>query len=237
MDPSQATPKPAASDFTGDRKSDILWHHATRGEVWLWPMDGAARTAETYVRTVAEPGWEIRGLGDQTGDGKADMLWRHAPTGMLYLWTMNGQHGRGGDVRRDGGPGVRHRGDGRLQRRREGRTSCGGTSTNGELWMWLMNGAATLSADVRRHGGPGVRGAGVGRPERRREGRHRLAARDGGRRVGVADERGDADVGDVCGDGRRNSATRSSGWRTTRATGRRTSCGTTRRAAKCGCGR
>ena len=56
MDPSQATPKPAASDFTGDLKSDILWRHATRGEVWLWPMDGATRASELQVRTVSEPG-------------------------------------------------------------------------------------------------------------------------------------------------------------------------------------
>ena len=46
----------AGSDFTGDRKSDILWHHATRGDVWLWPMDGGGETAETYVRTVGGAG-------------------------------------------------------------------------------------------------------------------------------------------------------------------------------------
>ena len=57
------------SDFTGDRKSDVLWRHATQGDLWLWPMAGGARTAETYVRTLNQPGWEIRGLGDQTGDG------------------------------------------------------------------------------------------------------------------------------------------------------------------------
>jgi len=57
-------------DFTGDLKSDILWRHATQGDLWLWPMDGATRTAETYVRAVPDTNWEIRGLGDQTGDGK-----------------------------------------------------------------------------------------------------------------------------------------------------------------------
>ena len=31
------------SDFGGDGKSDILWHHASRGEVWVWPMNGRQR--------------------------------------------------------------------------------------------------------------------------------------------------------------------------------------------------
>jgi len=31
-----------AGDFNGDLKGDVLWRHATRGEVWLWPMDGTA---------------------------------------------------------------------------------------------------------------------------------------------------------------------------------------------------
>ena len=37
----------AGGDFTGDLKSDILWRHATRGDVWLWPMNGAAKVSET----------------------------------------------------------------------------------------------------------------------------------------------------------------------------------------------
>ena len=31
----------AGGDFTGDLKSDILWRHASVGDVWLWPMNGA----------------------------------------------------------------------------------------------------------------------------------------------------------------------------------------------------
>jgi hypothetical protein len=144
IDPAQASPAPVASDLTGDRKSDVLWRHETRGEVWLWPMNGATRTAENYVRTVSDTNWEIRGLGDQTGDGKADILWRHKITGAIYLWPMNGSTPLSetyvgavdpaydivgtGDFDGDGKSDIlwRH-------------------ATNGEVWIWLMDGATPLS--------------------------------------------------------------------------------------------
>ena len=62
--------RPATSsvrgDFTGDLKSDILWRHATRGDVWLWPMDGAARTVGDVrahgrrTRTGRSAAWATR---------------------------------------------------------------------------------------------------------------------------------------------------------------------------------
>jgi uncharacterized delta-60 repeat protein len=131
-------------EFSGDLKSDVLWHHATRGEVWVWPMNGPARTAETYIRTVADTGWEIRGLGDQTGDGQADILWRHETTGQIYFWPMNGSTPLAetyvatvdpaydivgvGDYNGDNKSDIlwRH-------------------LANGEVWIWLMDGATPLS--------------------------------------------------------------------------------------------
>ena len=135
---------PATSDFTGDAKSDLLWRHASGGDVWLWPMDGAARTAETFVRTVAGTDWEIRGQGDQNGDGMADLLWRNKVTGQIYFWPMDGATPQDeiyvttvdqaydivgtGDFDGDGKSDIlwRH-------------------LTNGDLWVWLMDGAMPLS--------------------------------------------------------------------------------------------
>ena len=43
-------------DYNGDGKADILWHHATRGEVWVWLMNGTTKLSETYVRDRAGSG-------------------------------------------------------------------------------------------------------------------------------------------------------------------------------------
>jgi len=77
-----------AYDFTGDLKSDVLWRHATGGDVWLWPMDGAAGRPN---RTCGACGHqlEIRGWGPDRRR-KADILWRHKVSGDIYFWPMDG---------------------------------------------------------------------------------------------------------------------------------------------------
>jgi len=81
---------PPHADLSGDGKADILWHHATRGEVWLWPMNGATRVSQAYVDAVPDVDYQIVGSGDYNGDGKADILWHHATRGEVWVWLMNG---------------------------------------------------------------------------------------------------------------------------------------------------
>jgi hypothetical protein len=69
-----------AGDFSGDGKGDVLWRHATRGEVWLWPMNETTVLSETYAATV-DPAYDIVGPGDYNGDGKSDILWRYLANG------------------------------------------------------------------------------------------------------------------------------------------------------------
>jgi len=134
-----------AVDVDGDGRSDILWRHTARGEVWLWPMVGPVLTAEIQLRTVADSAWEIRGLGDQTEDGHADILWRNRTTGMVYLWPMRGSTVGSESYLATVQPEYDIAGTGDY--------NGDGTSdilwrhlTNGELWVWLMNGTTVVSA-------------------------------------------------------------------------------------------
>jgi len=54
----------------GDGKADVLWHHATRGEVWLWPMAEPPGCRKRRSRTVSDTDYRIVGTGDYDGDGK-----------------------------------------------------------------------------------------------------------------------------------------------------------------------
>jgi lysophospholipase L1-like esterase len=86
------------ADFNGDGRSDILWRHASTGELYLWLMgsDGKTIMAQSPLGTVDpnnpanEHNWKIEASADFNNDGKADILWRDASTGELSLWLMNG---------------------------------------------------------------------------------------------------------------------------------------------------
>jgi hypothetical protein len=153
--------EPVFADFTGSRRSEILWHGATQGDVWLWPMNGTTPLAQTYVGAVADTSWEVRGIGDQTGDGKADILWRNRLTGAVYLWTMNGSTVLSQtyigtvDVAYDIVGAGDFNGDGRSD-------ILWRNVTTGDVWIWLMNGATPLSQVFVDRVDPGYSVVGVG---------------------------------------------------------------------------
>ena len=77
-------------DFDGDGEDDILWRNSTTGENYIYPMNGLSiKPVEGYLRTVADPNWQVVGTGDFDGDGKADILWRNSSTGQNYIYLMN----------------------------------------------------------------------------------------------------------------------------------------------------
>jgi hypothetical protein len=81
----------ALGDFNGDGRDDVLWRNRSTGENYLYPMDGRQiMPEEGYLRTVADPAWEVAQAGDFDGDGNADILWRNSATGENYVYSMNG---------------------------------------------------------------------------------------------------------------------------------------------------
>ena len=150
-----------AADFTGDLMRDILWRHGTQGDVWLWPMDGAATTSETYVRTVSDTTWEIRGQGDMTGDGKADLLWRNSVTGQVYFWPMNGPAPQDEIYVGTVDPAYDIVGTGDFDG--DGRSDIlWRNAAVGDVWVWLMDGATRVAETYVDTVDPGYVVKGVG---------------------------------------------------------------------------
>lgn len=72
------------NDLDGDGTSDLVWRHAAGGgnAVWL----GANPSTPKVIADVANPDWEIRGVGDFDGDGSGDIVWRNRDSGANALW-------------------------------------------------------------------------------------------------------------------------------------------------------
>lgn len=75
-----------ATDFNGDRKSDLLWRN-TDGSVAIWQMNSATATPGSVGRLTTD--WSIAGTGDFSGDAKADILLSNQ-NGRVTTWQMNG---------------------------------------------------------------------------------------------------------------------------------------------------
>ena len=88
----------AAAEFNADGRSDILWHHATSGQVAVWFMNGLVLAGGTLTTPegLPDPRWVLVATGDFNRDGQTDLLWRHLVSGQIAVWFMDGTVLRGG---------------------------------------------------------------------------------------------------------------------------------------------
>ena len=79
----------ASTDFTGDRKTDIVLDNGV-GSRLLYTMNGMTVLTSAPLPGAA-PGWVLAGIGDFNGDGKADLLWQNTADPMqFWIYLMNG---------------------------------------------------------------------------------------------------------------------------------------------------
>ncbi len=80
--------RPAADDFNGDGKSDLLIQNSS-GALFEWQMNGNTITSSNFVAGLGTD-WKVVGTGDFNGDAKSDILVQDTVSGALFEWQMNG---------------------------------------------------------------------------------------------------------------------------------------------------
>ncbi len=102
------------SDFTGNRRGDILIRNATTGDTQLLSLNASGLTLPPFTGAADDPniactpggnlnvtntaiglplppaGSQFFAAGDFNGDGITDIVWVQPGTGQLTLWLMNG---------------------------------------------------------------------------------------------------------------------------------------------------
>ena len=137
------------ADFNADGKPDVLWHHQSTGELFLWFMDGVQRVGSSYLsrRGVADTSWQIRGLADFNGDRKSDLLWHNQSTGELYVWLMDGTtQAAGASLTPSRVADTRWRVARAADFNADGKTDIlWHNQATGDLYVWYLNGTVTAA--------------------------------------------------------------------------------------------
>jgi hypothetical protein len=76
-------------DLDGDGNTDLVWRHATTGDVAVWFVNGTSLTSATVFANVQE-NWQITAFGDFDGDGKTDIFLHDFVGHQNAVWLMNG---------------------------------------------------------------------------------------------------------------------------------------------------
>jgi hypothetical protein len=81
----------SVADLNGDLQPDVLWHHQTTGELYVWMLSGTTVVGGVYPSPAQMPdtNWKIRMVADFNGDHLSDFLWHHGTTGDLYVWFLD----------------------------------------------------------------------------------------------------------------------------------------------------
>jgi hypothetical protein len=78
-----------ASDFTGDGKSDILFHGMDDGQTTLWAMNGGQIEQRFDFGHIPNSLSILDTHGDLNGDGTHDVLWYDHSNGNVVEWLMH----------------------------------------------------------------------------------------------------------------------------------------------------
>ena len=140
------------TDFNGDGRMDLLWHHRTNGNLAAWLMNGSELVSGTSLTPAQLPdvNWKLAGTGDLDGDGHFDLVWQNTADGRLAGWLMNGLTLRSGDLLSipqvpDTGWRIASVGDADG----DGRADLYWQhDTDGRIAVWLMNGLTVRSGTL-----------------------------------------------------------------------------------------
>jgi 6-phosphogluconolactonase (cycloisomerase 2 family) len=83
-------PGPTAGDFDANGKADVLWRNSATGQNIGWLMNGTTLIGSTFLPTIADTNWGVKGVGDFNADARADVIWRNKVTGQNIVWLMDG---------------------------------------------------------------------------------------------------------------------------------------------------
>ena len=81
----------ARADVNGDRRLDLVWHHATRGDVAVWFMASKVLLDARASKLLSpDTNWHIVAVSDLDRDGAPDLIWQNVSTGELAAWMLDG---------------------------------------------------------------------------------------------------------------------------------------------------
>lgn len=140
-------------DLDGDDRADLLWWHATTGQVYVMLLGSSLSIGtEGYLYEEPNTSWRIAAVGDFSGSGKRNqLLWRNEDTGQVNLMSVTVEEGT---FIPSGGQFVYHQSDvywkiiAAADFNGDGKSDIlWRNSLTGHVWMFLMDGATIAASN------------------------------------------------------------------------------------------